>query len=227
MNEENNVVSYNYKHFNPKDYNFNIFKGPKAGDKYIDFEAKTLDGKAVKLSDFLDQTIVLDTGSITCPMYANTKGPMNLLKEQYPDVHFLLLYVREAHPGGRTKEITSFDEKLGNAKATGKLYDEKREVLVDTIDGVAHGLYGSMPNMTYVIGKDGIIRFRANWTNIDALKEVLLDPDQIVSQDFYGVVKPPLPTALRTLLIGGIRALYEFLIGLPQLLRQHKEVDTK
>lgn len=75
-----NSSTYNYKHFNPKDYNFKKFKGPKAGDNYFDFEAKTLGGKTVMLSDFLDKTIVLDTGSIVCPMYANTKEPMNLLK---------------------------------------------------------------------------------------------------------------------------------------------------
>ncbi|PCJ81693.1 MAG: hypothetical protein COA49_04065 [Bacteroidetes bacterium] len=226
MKKENTSI-YNYKHFNPSDYNFTKFHGPKAGDNYIDFEAKTLDGKTVMLSDYLDKTVVLDTGSITCPMYANTTEPMNLLKQQYPNVHFLLLYVREAHPGQRTKQITSFVEKMDNAKSTSKLYNEKREVLVDTIDGFAHKLYGSMPNMTYVIGKDGVVKFRANWTNIDALKKVLLDPDKVVYKDYYGVVKPPLYTAVRTLLIGGVRALYEFLKGLPQLLRQHKEVNSK
>ena len=107
---------------------------------------------------------------------------------------------------------------------TRKLYNEKREVLVDSIDGKAHKLYGSMPNMTYVIGEDGVIKFRANWTNIDALKKYLKTPDKIVIKDYYDVVKPPLYTAFRTLLIGGVRALYEFLRGLPQLLRQHKEV---
>ncbi|KAB1070355.1 redoxin domain-containing protein [Tamlana haliotis] len=219
--------SYNYKHFNPKDYNFKNFKGPKGGEEYIDFEATTLDGKTVKLSDFLDKTIVLDTGSITCPMYANTTGPMNLLQKEFPDFHFILLYVREAHPGGRTKEITTFSEKIDNAKATSKLYNEKRKVLVDSVDGFAHKLYGSMPNMTYVIGKDGIIKFRANWTNINALKKVLLSPDKIESKDYYSVVKPPFNIALRTLLIGGVRALYEFLKGLPQLMKQHKEVDSK
>lgn len=225
--KKENSSTYNYKHFNPKDYNFNKFKGPKAGEKYIDFEAKTLDGKTVMLSDFLDKTVVLDTGSITCPMYANTNNPMNLLKKQYPNVHFLLLYVREAHPGNRTKQITSFVQKMDNAKAAIKLYDEKREILVDTIDGVAHRLYGSMPNMTYVIGKDGVVKFRANWTNIEALKKLLQNPDTIISQDLYRVVKPPLYTAIRTLLIGGVRALYEFIKGLPQLFRQHKEVNLK
>ncbi|MGB0391931.1 MAG: TlpA family protein disulfide reductase [Salibacteraceae bacterium] len=219
--------SYNYAHFNPKDYNFKDFKGPKPGDKFLDFEAKTLDGKSIKLSDFLDKPIVLDSGSITCPMYANTKGAMNILSEQYPDIHFILLYVREAHPGGRTRELVSFEEKMNNAKATGRLYNENRQVLVDSLEGTAHKLYGSMPNMTYVIGIDGIIKFRANWTNIEALKKVLQNPNQIEPKDYYPVVKPPLHIAIRTLLIGGVRALFEFLKGLPQLMKQHKEVEGK
>jgi len=219
-------IDYNYTHFDPKDYNFNEFQGPKAGEKFIDFDATTLDGKLVKLSDYLDKTIVLDTGSITCPMYANTTKPMNLLKKEFPNIHFLLLYVRESHPGGRTKKITTISEKMTHAKTTNKLYNEDREVLVDSLDGIAHKLYGSMPNMTYVIGQDGIVRFRANWTNIDALKKVLLDTDKIETRDYYPVNKPPLFTAIRTLLIGGVRALYEFLVGLPQLMRQHKEADS-
>lgn len=223
--KKENSSNYNYKHFKPADYNLKNFVGPKAGEKYIDFEATTLDGKKVMLSDYLDKTIVLDTGSITCPMYAQTADPMSQLKKKYPNVHFLLLYVREAHPGGRTKQ-SSFVEKTANAKSTSKFYNEKREILVDSMDGNAHLLYGSMPNMTYVIGKDGIVKFRSNWTNIDALKKVLLDSDKIESKDYYHAVQPPIFTVLRTLLIGGVRALYDFIKGFPQLLKQHKEVDS-
>jgi iodothyronine deiodinase-like protein len=168
----------------------------------------------------------LDTGSITCPMYANSKTPMNRLQEEYPNIHFLLLYVREAHPGGRTKNLTSMAEKVSNARSMLKLYHEKRKILVDTLDGNTHSLYGSMPNMTYVIGTDGIVKFRANWTNIEALKKVLQNIDNVETTDKYKVVKPPLYIAFRTLLIGGVRALYEFLIGLPQLMRQHKEAGS-
>jgi Iodothyronine deiodinase len=218
---------YNYHHFKATDYNFKVFNGPKAGEQYIDFEAHTLDGKKVSLSDYLDKPIVLDTGSITCPMYANTSEPMNALKSKYPDVHFLLLYVREAHPGKRTDGVRSIGEKLFNAKTTCKLYNEKRTILVDSLDGNAHRLYGAMPNMTYVIGTNDIVKFRANWTNIEALKKVLLNikTNKLEKEDFYVVEKPPLYTALRTLFVGGIRAVYEFITELPQLQRQHKEVD--
>jgi hypothetical protein len=221
--------SYNYQHFDPKDYDFSDFKGPKAGEKFIDFKAETLDGKTVSLSDYLDKPIVLETGSITCPMYANTKTAMNLLQEEYPDVHFLLLYIREAHPGKRTKGITSIEEKRANAQATRTLYDESRETLVDNVEGTAHKLYGSMPNMTYVIAKDGTVKFRANWTDIDALKEVLLTitTDKIEEKAYFEVTKPSPIVAIRTLLIGGVGALFEFLTSLPQLLRQHKEAQRK
>ena len=218
---------YNYQHFNPSDYNFADFKGPKAGEKYINFEAHTIDGKKVQLADYLDKPVVLDTGSITCPMYANTTKSMNILQKEYPNVHFLLLYIREAHPGKRTKGITTLEGKTQNAKSTREIYKETREILVDGVGGYAHKLYGSMPNMTYVIGIDGIIRFRANWTNIDALKKVLsdLDSNKIETKEYFQIIKPPLNIAIKTLLIGGVGALFEFISGLPQLLKQHKEVD--
>jgi len=221
--------SYNYQHFDPKDYDFSHFEGPKAGERFIDFQATTLEGKIVSLSDYLNKPIVLETGSITCPMYANTKDPMWLLQENYPDVHFLLLYVREAHPGTKTNAVTTLDEKIENAASTHGLYHEKREILVDTLDGHAHQLYGGMPNMTYVIGTDGMVKFRANWTNIDALKKVLLTvhDSSIEKQDYFEATKPPPYTAVRTLLIGGFGALIEFLVGLPQLIRQHKEAKSK
>ncbi len=86
-----------------------------------------------------------------------------------------------------------------------------------------------MPNMTYVISKSGIIKFRANWTNIAKLKEVLenIEDDSIETQEYFDVTKPSPFTAIRTLLIGGFGALVEFLVALPQLMRQHKEVHLK
>lgn len=116
---------------------------------------------------------------------------------------------------------------MDHAKSTKKLYGEEREVLVDSLDGHAHKLYGAMPNMTYVIGKDGIVKFRANWTNIEALKKVLLniENESIEEKSHYDVTKPSPFLAIKVLLLGGVRALYEFVVGLPQLLRQHAESD--
>jgi len=220
------MENYNYEHFDPKEYNFKTFVGPKPGELYVDFEATTLNGEKVRLSTYLDKPIVLETGSITCPIYASRTKAMNKLMHDHPEVHFLLLYIREAHPGKRTAAIKHFEEKMEHAKSARELYDERREILVDDLDGTAHQLYGSMPNMTYLIGQDGIIRFRANWTNIDALERILNQENKelIIKEDFYDLEKPNPLIAIRTLLIGGVDALIEFLITLPQLLKQHKEV---
>jgi len=217
---------YNYRHFNPKDYDFSHFEGPKAGEKYIDFKATTLKGKVVSLSDYLDKPIVLDTGSLTCPIYASTTKPMNDLKKAYPNVHFLLLYVREAHPGKKTGPIKSLEEKIAHAKVLIEHYHETREILVDSVEGDAHKLYGAMPNMSYVINTQGRVKFRANWTNIEALKKVLLtiEDDTIEEKSYFELQKPSPITAIRTLLLGGTDALFEFLRALPQLMKQHKEV---
>ena len=128
------IHDYNYQHFNPKDYNFTTFPGPKPGEKYINFEATTLEGEKVHLSDYLDKPIViLETGSITCPIYANASKPMLKLKEMYPEFNFLLLYIREAHPGSKTPAQQTMEEKLENAKLMQQLYNETRTILVDDI----------------------------------------------------------------------------------------------
>ena len=115
-NMKKGIDEYNYLHFDPKDYNFTKFPGPKPGTKYIDFEATTLEGKRVKLSDYLDKPVILETGSITCPIYANASKHMLKLAKTYPDFHFLVLYIREAHPGSKTPAQQTMKDKLENAK---------------------------------------------------------------------------------------------------------------
>ena len=218
------IHDYNYQHFNPKDYNFTTFPGPKPGEKYINFEATTLEGDKVHLSDYLDKPVILETGSITCPIYANASKPMLKLKEMYPELNFLLLYIREAHPGSKTPAQQTMEEKLENAKQMQQLYNETRTILVDDIQGTAHQLYGSMPNMVYVIDRDGTVLFRANWNDFDKIKEVLatVPEHKVYTRDRYEIIKPNPVTAIRTLLIGGWDAFIDFFKNLPQLMAQHK-----
>ena len=218
------IDNYNYRHFDPKDYNFMVFPGPKPGEKYIDFEASTIEGKKIHLSNYLDKPIVLETGSITCPIYANASKPMLKLEEAYPEFNFLLLYIREAHPGSRTPAQKTMEDKLENAKKMRNLYHETRTILVDDIRGTAHQLYGSMPNMVYVIDTDGTVLFRANWNDFDKMKEVLdtVPQHKVYTQDRYDIIKPNPLTAIRTLMIGGWDALIDFFKNLPKLMAQHK-----
>ena len=63
------MTEYNYKRFSPSNYDYGSFSGPKPGEVMLDFALCSLDGKEAKLTDFRGQWVVLETGSLTCPMY--------------------------------------------------------------------------------------------------------------------------------------------------------------
>lgn len=46
-------------------------------------------------------------------------------------------------------------------------------MLVDDIEGTVHRRYGSMPNMIYIIDKNGKIAYKAMWTDHDEIASVL------------------------------------------------------
>jgi hypothetical protein len=99
--------TYNYRRFTPEEYEFAEFTGLSAGDRFVDADLHRLDGGTARLSDFLDKPLVLETGSMTCPMYAQSAPPMQDMVTRFPDLNFVVLYVREAHPGERTPQHAS------------------------------------------------------------------------------------------------------------------------
>ena len=221
--------TYNYKHFSPDDYHFGNFEGLSAGDQYQDATVYTMDGRSVQLSDYLkDKPLVLETGSMTCPMYAQSVPPMKKLIEKYPELDFVLLYVREAHPGERRSAHHNQQEKIDAAKKSGRNHQEERVTLIDDVSGSAHTCYGAMPNSIYVIDTDGTILFRSIWNNAPEIEDVLgpiAQGQQVVSRDLTPV--PPFSIgALRTLLMGGLVALWDFAMSLPRLIANHKKVGT-
>lgn len=46
-------------------------------------------------------------------------------------------------------------------------------MLVDDLEGTVHCLYGSMPNMVYIIDKNGKIAYKAMWTDHEEIASVL------------------------------------------------------
>ena len=219
---------YNYNRFKASDYNFDHFTGPAVGESFIDVPLYSLDGKQVMLSDYLDKPLVLETGSLTCPMYAKCVSPMQQYAKQYPNMNFVVLYVREAHPGDKVGGQQSLEEKIANAQQTRAAYGEHRTIVVDDLGGEAHQRYGELPNMLYIIGTDGTVRFRSTWNNTEKLTTVLRAIEQekpFELQDF----KPNNPTplkALRTLRYGGLLAIYDFVKELPRLLTMHQRAGN-
>ncbi|MEM7009641.1 MAG: deiodinase-like protein [Thermodesulfobacteriota bacterium] len=222
----NKAEGYNYESFKPKYYNFFDFKGPKAGEQVIDFEATTLKGEKVKLSDYFGKWIVLESGSFSCPMYVGNILDMNTVAKEFQDVEFLVLYVREAHPGSNVPAQSSLEEKLKHAGRLPGEESENRTILVDSIDGNAHNLYGSFPDFVYIINPQGTVVFRSDWNIPTDVEKILLEGrNEIHMRDHYEPGKPSIPTAIRVLARAGLNSLWDFTIGLPELMQMHKNVD--
>lgn len=220
--------TYNYRRFTPEEYEFSAFTGLAAGDRFVDAELRTLDGGTARISDFLDKPLVLETGSLTCPMYAQSAPPMQGMVTRFPDLNFVVLYVREAHPGERTPQHATQDAKMDAAIRSKSRHHEGRITLVDDLDGVAHKAYGAMPNSIYVIDTDGTILYRSIWNNTDSISDILTRISArvpVAPQELKA--KPPLNfAAIGVLLSGGLIAAFDFVWGLRKLIAKHVKVGN-
>ena len=75
------------------------------------------------------------------------------------------MYTREAHSGENYGAHRSMEQKLAHARAFKEAGHIERPILVDDLIGTGHGMYGLLPNMTYVIGRGGKVLFRSDWTD--------------------------------------------------------------
>lgn len=221
--------TYGYRRFTPEEYDFTVDEGLQAGDIYKDASLQTLDGETVRLSDYLrDKPLVLETGSMTCPMYAQSVPPMMTLIEKYPGLDHVMMYVREAHPGELQPQHRTEAEKIAAAKKTKRRYRDGRTILVDDVNGTAHRFYGTMPNSIFVIAPDGTILFRSIWNNadeIDAILGAIARGEPVRSRELKAV--PPFSVrAVWTLFMGGIVAIWDFVRGLDRLVANHKKVGN-
>jgi hypothetical protein len=102
-------------------------------------------------------------------------SPLNELYRNYRDLDFafLTIYVREPHPGENYGAHQSWDQKLKYAQECRNQDGIQTAVLVDDLDGTVHRAYGSLPNMVYIIEKNGKIVFKAMWTDHNEIESAL------------------------------------------------------
>lgn len=217
--------------FSPKHYDYTSFAGPRAGEPAVDVTLYDLENKPVKLSDFRGKWVVLETGSATCSMYTKNIPGMRDLVEEFPEVEFLVVYVREAHPGERLSQHKSFDDKKKAAAMLNSRYDEFRKILIDTLEGDMHKTYGVMPNIVYIINPEGIVHYRCNWATIDGIREALTDREHVHTDENADMLKlwreRDTLNSLRTMWTGGFIALWDFAKAVPTLLRRHQVADKQ
>jgi peroxiredoxin len=150
----------------------------KIGVAAPDFEAATLDGKIVRLSDFRGKRhVVMMTGAVTSPMCAFEVPAFNQLQQEFDGrgVSFFLLYTRESHPAENYAAHGTFEQKLSYARDLRRVEDVGFPIIVDHLDGRIHRAYGAWPNALFVIHKDGRLIFRSNMANDRELRQFLED----------------------------------------------------
>jgi hypothetical protein len=104
---------------------------------------------------------------------------MERLADRFADraVRPVFVYTREAHPGEHYRHHRSMDDKRRNARAFLEHSKLRRQVLLDSLDGAAHRAYGMLPNMTWIVGRGGMIHYKSAWTSeadvADALEAIL------------------------------------------------------
>lgn len=137
------------------------------GDAFPEFELVTTDGsKLVNQNVFGDMPVIFIFGSMTCPMTASAAPSVQELYDEFGDrVEFIMLYVREAHPGEYFAQSETIEEKLDYAQTLKDFYDIEWTVAADNIDGDLHRALDPKPNSVFLADKDGTILFRSLWAS--------------------------------------------------------------
>jgi peroxiredoxin len=219
-----NADAYNYESFSfALDHDgieWWLERAPRLGEAAPDFELADLDGGSLRLSDLRGRPVVLEFGSYTCPIFDGCIPAMDRLSAEHPEATFLVVYVREAHPG----EITGAHRHLADKRAAARqlLAEERleRRLLIDGVDGEVHRRYGGAWNPVYVIGPDGRILLRRAWNDPERVAAVLdqLGAGAEARLEESAEMGPPIrrkPFGLGLLERGGRRALLDFYLTAP------------
>ena len=81
--------------------------------------------------------------------------------------------MREPHPGENYHEHHTIEQKFDYARQNREQDNIETPILVDDLDGAMHQAYGEMPNMVYIIGKDGKVVYKSMWTHHDEVEAMI------------------------------------------------------
>jgi thiol-disulfide isomerase/thioredoxin len=170
---------YRYKHFTTsllfRDLRFRK-DAAAPGDAFPKFELVTTDNSRLVNDDvFGEKPVIFIFGSMTCPMTASAAPSVQELHDEFGGrVTFIMMYVREAHPGEYFAQSETIEEKLGYARALKDFYDIQWTVAADNVDGDLHRALDPKPNSAFLMDKDGTILFRSLWaSDYEALSQAL------------------------------------------------------
>ena len=85
----------------------------------------------------------------------------------------IFLYTNEAHPGERFPHHTDMDVKFRHGAALRDELGVDRPIYADALDGACHRAFGGMPNMTWILGRAGLVVYKSDWTDANSVANCL------------------------------------------------------
>jgi hypothetical protein len=157
---------YRYTHFELRhllaDLRFDP-DGPGPGERLPALQLPLLEGGDLDLRS-LDRPHLFVFGSSTCPMTASAAEPLERLHRAFGDrVTFVLVQVREAHPGELVEQPATMAEKRERAHRLRQTLGVSMAIAIDDLDGELHTGTDTKPNAAYLVDRDGTILFRSLW----------------------------------------------------------------
>lgn len=198
----------------------------KPAQTLLNVDVYTTNHKRIKLYDLVaEKALLIVTGSLTCPMTVSSLPNLKALEAQFAkDLSFVLLYVREAHPGEQYPQPHTLVRKIANAKIFAKNHSVSWPVIVDDLDGPLHHLLDTKPNSVHLINSEGVILFKSLWAGDGAsVRRAIaqLANDTSVTTPISQKMMSPFLRGVgfidETLKLAGSRAYHELLLGAPPI----------
>jgi Spy/CpxP family protein refolding chaperone len=175
----------------PADVQTPVAENPPAptvdvGSGVPDVKIIELNGRAFVPANYKGHVLVLEFGSMSCPVFRDHARDMEKLKtSEGPRAFFLCVYTREAFPAGdknvqRNKDqnisipqASTLDARKMQARQTQQALGITIPMAVDSMDNGVSNAFGTFPNGAVVIGKDGQIAALEHWSNPDSLRRAI------------------------------------------------------
>jgi hypothetical protein len=153
-----------------------LHEGPRVGQPAPNFVLKLADGKGqVELAKLIgEKPVVLVLGNFTCGPFRSFYPAVEDVYQRHKErAHFLMVYVREAHPtdgwamasnarvGVAVKQPTTFAERAAVADQFCSKLKSTLPVAVDEITDPVGNAYSGMPARLYVIDRQGRVAYKS------------------------------------------------------------------
>ncbi len=151
-------------------------EGPRVGQPAPNFTLKTVDGgETVELAKLVGtKPVVLVFGNFTCGPFRSLYPAVEAVYQRHrKDAHFVMVYVREAHPtdgwkmesntkaGVAFKQPATFADRVAVAGQFCERLKTTMPVVVDEINDPVGHAYSGMPARLYVIDRQGRVAYKS------------------------------------------------------------------